>query len=95
MHYFRFVLLLLAMAVSQHASAQKEDKAVKEDKAIKTVINRFFEAMEKRDTAMLRSTCMPMPVLQSYMKNREGKLEIFSEDFTEFVAFVGSPSSDK
>lgn len=89
MHYFRFVLLLLAMVSVRSASAQKEDKA------IKTVINRFFEAMEKRDTAMLRSTCMPMPVLQSYMKNREGNLDIISEDFAEFVAFVGSPSSDK
>ncbi len=89
MHYFRFVLLLLTVIISQNASAQKEDKA------IKTVINRFFEAMQKRDTATLRSTCMPMPVLQTYMKNREGKLDIISEDFAEFVAFVGSPSSDK
>lgn len=44
---------------------------------------------------MLRSTCMPTLVLQSYMKTREGKLEIITEDFNEFVAFVGSPSTDK
>lgn len=89
MYYFRFALLLLALVGSQNASAQKEDKA------IKTVINRFFEAMEKKDTAMLKSTCMPMPVLQSYMKNREANLEIITEDFDEFVTFVGSPSSDR
>lgn len=65
MRNFRFALLLSAATFAQNASAQKEDKA------IKAVINRFFEAMEKRDTAMLRSTCMPMPVLQTYMKSRK------------------------
>ena len=79
----------MGVAISQHAVAQKEDKA------IKTVINRFFEAMEKRDTAMLCSTCMPMPVMQTYMKNQEGKLEIITEDFSQFVDFVGAPSTDR
>ena len=89
MHYLRCVVLLLGVTICQNASAQNEEKA------IKAVINHFFEAMEKKDTAMLRSTCMPMPILQSYMNNRAGKLEIITEDFAEFVAFVGSPSNDR
>lgn len=69
--------------------------AQKEEKAIKTVINHFFEAMEKKDTAMLRSTCMDTPVFQTYMNNRSGQLELVNENFSEFVAFVGSPSPDR
>ncbi|MEO6760618.1 MAG: nuclear transport factor 2 family protein [Saprospiraceae bacterium] len=85
----RILFLLLGAVFAQNAVAQKDEKAVK------AVINRFFEAMEKKDTAMLRSTCTDTPVFQTYMNNRDGKLELMNEDFSEFVAFVGTPSSDQ
>ncbi|MEO6038147.1 MAG: nuclear transport factor 2 family protein [Saprospiraceae bacterium] len=89
MLYLRIAFLLLGTLIAQNALAQKEEKAVK------AVVNRFFEAMEKKDTALLRSTCTERPVFQTYMNNREGKLELMTEDFSEFVAFVGAPSADK
>jgi hypothetical protein len=89
-NYFKLTLLLLLPTAL--LSAQQEDKS---EKAIKTVINRFFEGMEKGDTTLLRSTCMPEPVFQTYMADKDGKLTVFTEDFEEFVALVGTPTGDK
>lgn len=92
MYYFRLFLILSAAFTTQTAVAQKEEKA---EKAIKNVINRFFEGMEKGDTAMLKSTCTEAPVLQTFMAGEGGKLQVYSEDFKEFLTFVGTPSKDK
>jgi hypothetical protein len=85
-----FVLPLLLL--TQSAFAQREERG---EKAVKTVINRFFEGMEKGDTTLLKSTCTDDPVLQTYMADKEGKMMIYSEDFNDFVAFVGTPAKDK
>ncbi len=94
MSKLRFTILFLLLASTQMAFAQK-NKEEKADKAIKTVINRFFEGMEKGDTALLRSTCMPNPVFQTYMAEKGGKLVVYTQDFNEFVTFVGTPSQKK
>ncbi len=83
----RIVLLLLVFTAPVHAQ--------KEEKAIKAVINRFFEGMEKGDTAMVLSTCTREPVLQTYMANREGQMLVFTEPFSDFVEFVGGEHKDK
>jgi hypothetical protein len=82
------LLLMLASSVFQ-LQAQKEDKAIKE------VINHFFEAMQSGDTATLKNTCTEEPVLQTYMKDKDGDLQIFTENFNDFVKFVGNPGTDK
>ena len=78
-------LLVIAVATVSPVMAQKEDKAIKE------VINNFFEAMESGDTTKLKSTCTEEPMLQTFMKDKEGNMQVFTEDFTEFVKFVGTP----
>lgn len=74
--------------------AQKH-KPENQDKAIKTVINRFFEGMEKGDTVLLKSTCTSTMVLQTYMADKEGNMQVYTEDFADFVAMVGSPGTDQ
>jgi hypothetical protein len=69
--------------------------AQKEDKAVKAVITRFFEAMETGDTTALLSTCTSEPVFQTFMKDKEGNMQIFTENFDDFVTFVGNPGKDK
>ena len=88
----RFPALVFSLFLVFPLVAQKEEKS---EKAIKSVINQFFEGLEKGDTTLLRSTCTSQPVLQTYMANRDGKWQIFTEDFNEFVAFVGTPTNDK
>lgn len=88
----RFPLLVLSLCLVLPLMAQKEEKS---EKAIKAVINQFFEGLEKGDTALLKSTCTSQPVLQTYMADRDGKWQVFTEDFNEFVTFVGTPTKDK
>ena len=88
----RIASLVLCLFAAFSLTAQKEEK---NEKAIKTVINQFFEGMEKGDTALLKKTCTSQPVLQTYMADRDGKWQVFTEDFNEFVTFVGTPSKDK
>ena len=85
----RLFLLVTFAGVLQSAFAQNDEKAVKD------VINRFFEGMERGDTALLRSTCTATPVFQTFMAEETGALKVFIEDFEEFLNFVGTPSKDK
>jgi hypothetical protein len=87
-----FALLVLCLFAGFSLTAQKDEK---NEKAIKAVINQFFEGMEKGDTALLKKTCTSQPVFQTYMADRDGKWQVFTEDFSEFVTFVGTPSKDK
>lgn len=86
------ILLCLAFLGTTPLLAQKEAKP---EKAIKAVINLFFEGLEKGDSTLLRNTCTAAPVLQTYMKDKDGQLKVFTEDFNEFVAFISVPSKDK
>ncbi len=88
----RFPLLVLSFFLVLPLMAQKEEKS---EKAIKAVITQFFEGLEKGDTALLKSTCTSQPVLQTYMADQNGKWQVFTEDFNEFVTFVGTPTKDK
>lgn len=84
------LLLVFAFAVSlQTVFAQNDEKA------IRAVINRFFEGMERGDTAVIRSACTAQPVLQTFMAEESGELTMFTEDFGEFLTVVSTPSKDK
>jgi Putative lumazine-binding len=83
------VILLLSVVAVLPARAQKEEKAIKD------VINRFFDAMASGDTATLKATCTETPVFQTFMKDKDGNLQVYTEDFNDFIKFVGSPSQDK
>lgn len=85
----QITLFLILLAMPCLIQAQKDEKA------IKAVINRFFEAMETGDTTALLDTCMPDPVFQTYMKVKDSDLQMYTENFTDFVRFVGSPRKDK
>ncbi len=89
MLYMRLSLLLFLSVAATSLFAQKEDKAIKD------VINNFFAGMEKGDTVLLKSTCTEEPVFQTFMANQEGKMQMYTEDFREFVQFVGTPTKDK
>ncbi len=88
----RLPLLVLSLFLVLPLMAQKEEKS---EKAIKAVIHQFFEGLEKGDTALLKSTCTRQPVFQTYMADSDGKWQVYTEDFTEFVTFVGTPTKDK
>jgi Putative lumazine-binding len=85
-------LLILALLAYATASIAQKDKSA--ESAVKATINRFFEGMEKGDTAMLRSTCAKGIILQSYGKDKSGKLQLQTENFDDFVHFIGLPTKN-
>lgn len=89
MKYARYFLLLCLLLTVFLSEAQNDKEAVK------TVVNRFFEAMEKGDTVKLKSACTDTPVFQTYMADKSGEMMLYTEDFSEFVRFVGTPTADK
>jgi len=92
MSNIRYTLLLLVLFAVQPVFAQKEEKV---EKAIKTVINNFFTGLEKGDTVLLKSACTDDPVFQTFMANQDGTMQVYTEDFDEFVRFVGTPTKEK
>ncbi len=94
MLHTRHALLLLCLLFAAPVFSQKE-KEEKPEKAIKAVINNFFAGLENGDTTLLKSTCTESPVMQTFTANKEGKMQVYTEDFDEFVRFVGTPSKDK
>ena len=97
MRFATLALLSLFLLPLNTLSAQKSktEKPEKAERAIKTVINRFFEGMEKGDTVLLKSTCTNAMILQSYMADKSGELKVHTDDFQEFVTFLGTPTKNK
>ncbi len=58
--------------------------------AVKTVINRLFEGMTKRDTAMVRSVFHPTARLQSAGTDKQGTPVLTLTSIDAFVKSIGS-----
>jgi hypothetical protein len=76
-----FALIL----VSMNASAQSTEDQIKK------TINNLFEGMRTSDTALLRSAFSSTAVLQTVLKNREGKVVVRNEQVDKFIESVGKP----
>lgn len=91
-HLFSLSIALLAFCPNLSAQKQKTENP---EKDIKATINRFFEGMEKGDTALLKSACAPSMVLQTYMADKEGTMQVYTESFADFLKMVGGVSTDQ
>lgn len=81
-------LLLILTLFTLKASAQSEEDLVKKP------ITALFDAMRKSDTAMLRSAFAPGAILQTILKNKEGKVLVRTEEVSNFVASIGKPRTE-
>ena len=82
------VFAVLTILFSINVNAQSEEAAIKQ------TINRLFDGMRQSDTAMIRSAFAPHGILQTVVKNKEGKVFIRSEPLDSFIAFVGKPHKE-
>lgn len=73
-----FIILLTSMA----ANAQTAEDSVK------AAVNNLFIAMKNADTAMLRSCFTDSAILQTIIKNKEGKPAVRNESVGDFAAFL-------
>lgn len=79
------VLALLTILLSIHSLAQDPEAAIKQ------TVNSLFDGMRRSDTAMIRSAFAPEGLLQTVLKNKEGKVVVRSEPLDSFIAFIGKP----
>jgi hypothetical protein len=93
-HKQLLLYVLVFLAFSPRTFAQKS-KPENQEKAIKATILRFFEGMEKGDTALLKSTCTSGMVLQTFMADKEGKMEVYTEELADFLSMIATPNTDK
>jgi hypothetical protein len=81
-------LFLILTLVSTTVFAQSDESAVKE------VINKLFEGMKKKDTAMIRSVFSDRSILQTVFKNKEGKVLVESEPLDSFLIAISRPHTE-
>ncbi len=81
-------ILAFLMLISIETFAQSEEEAVKQ-----TVMN-LFQGMKTSDTSLLRSAFSPSAIMQTVVKNKEGKVVIHSEPVDSFVAFIAKPHKE-
>ncbi len=58
--------------------------------AVKATVNNLFFAMKNADAKLLISCFADSAVLQTILKNKEGKIIVKNEQVNEFAAFIGS-----
>ena len=84
--YLAALLLILTFNISAFAQT--------EDEGIKATINQLFDGMRKGDSSLVRTAFSPTAVIQTILKNKEGKVLVRTEPVDSFVAFVGKPHKD-
>jgi hypothetical protein len=78
-------LFIILTFISTTVLAQNDEAAVKE------TVNRLFEGMKKSDTALIRSAFSISPILQTVLKNKEGKVAVETEPLDSFLVAIATP----
>lgn len=83
----KYLLLILTLITIKTYAQSEEEK-------VKLSILAMFDGMRKSDTTIMRSAFAPSVVLQTIAKNKEGKIEVRSENIDKFVEFIGQPHKE-
>lgn len=57
--------------------------------SVKAVVNTLFKAMKEADSILFQSTFADGALLQTIMKNKDGKIVVRNESIKDFASFVG------
>ena len=80
----KYIFLLLTICSCKAFSQSNID-------AVKKPIIRFFEGMKKGDSVLLTSSLAPQPLLQTIATTKDGKTEVRTENFQDFITAVTKP----
>ncbi len=80
MKYFFIVLTIMLCVVTSNAQTAED--------SVKAVINKLFTSMKSADPVLLKSCFADSMVLQTIVKNKEGKLVVTNEDPAGFIDFI-------
>jgi hypothetical protein len=84
MRYFLFLLTIVGFQLV--AFAQMEE--------IKKPVTALFDGMRKNDSMLIRSAFAPGAMMQTILKNKEGKTEVRSITVSDFITAVTRPHKD-
>ncbi|MFN2437945.1 MAG: nuclear transport factor 2 family protein [Chitinophagaceae bacterium] len=79
---YRILFSLILTITTLNCFAQEDENA------IKSVINNMFNGMRTSDSGLIRSAFAPKAILQTIMKNKEGKVMVRSEVVDSFIIAV-------
>lgn len=82
--YMRYLVLFLTFCAFRAQAQSGEEE-------IKSTITRFFDGMRHSDSNMIRAAVAPTAVLQTIVKNRDGKTIVRSEEMDGFIRAVTKP----
>lgn len=82
--YMKYLLAILTIC-TLNAAAQGEEEAVKQP------IMQFFEGMRRSDSNMIKAAVAPGAILQTIVKNKEGKTGVHTENLARFITAVTTP----
>lgn len=85
---YRRLWLLILTFVSATCFAQSDEAAIKQ------TINTLFDGMKKSDTALIKSAFSNEPILQTVVKNREGKTLVMTEPLDSFLVAISRPHTE-
>lgn len=83
-----YVIILLAVCLSFTANAQTAEDSVK------AAVNNLFTGMKNADAVLLKSTFADSAILQTIIRNKEGKTIIQTEEVAGFVEQVSKMPKD-
>ncbi len=81
-------IFIILTFVSATALAQYDEAAVKQ------TVNKLFEGMMKSDTSLIRTAFSSGAVLQTVVKNREGKVIVETEPLDSFLVAIARPHTE-
>ena len=84
----KVIVLLLTICFANSAYCQSDEALIKD------VITRMFDGMKKSDTSMIRLTFAPQSILQTVLKNKEGKVVIVTEPLDSFLVSISKPHKE-
>lgn len=87
-------LLLLASLVAATPIFSQKSAPKNEKQAIRKTIEIFFEGLNSGDSAKISSVCTRQPLLQSFMANQQGELEVMTDNWQDFLNQIGSKPAD-
>ena len=83
----RFFFLLLTLISIKSFAQTEEDK-------VKAPIIQFFDGMRKSDSALIKTSLAPNAILQTIVKNKEGKMLVHTENIQKFITGVTQPHEE-
>lgn len=85
---YRKRMLIILTIISTNVFSQSDEVAIKQ------TVNNLFDGMRKTDTSLIKSAFTDAPILQTVVKNKEGKIILLTEPLDSFLVAISKPHKD-